>query len=148
MHPPAKTMLHILYGSDDFSIHEALDDLKSYVGPVDVLDANVTVSQASAISPGELMAMCSTVPFLAERRMIVVEALLAQFEGQRSPRRGRGRNAEADSSSWLSIVEHIPGMPPSSDLVLVDGSHKKGQPTVDATCAPGPGQGVSAAQRR
>ena len=121
MHPSAKTMLHILYGSDDFSIHEALNDLKAHVGPVDVLDANVTVSQASAISPGELIAMCNTVPFLAERRMAVVEGLLAQFEGQRSPRRGRGRNAEADSSSWLSIVEHIPAMPPSSDLVLVDG---------------------------
>ena len=148
MHPSAKTMLHILYGSDDFSIHEALDDLKSHVGPVDVLDANVTVSQASAISPGELIAMCSTVPFLAERRMIVVEGLLAQFEGQRSPRRGRGRNAQADSSSWLSIVEHIPGMPRPRIWCWWTAAIRRGQPTVDAACTLGPGQGVSAAQRR
>ena len=118
-------MLHILYGTDDFSIREALDELKAQVGPVDVLDANVTVSQAADISPAELIAMCSTVPFLADRRMTVVEGLLAQFEGQRAPRRGRGRNADADSSPWLSIVEHVPNMPPTSDLVLVDGAVRR-----------------------
>ena len=118
-------MLHILYGSDDFSIHEALNDLKSQVGPADVVDANVTVFQAAAISPGELVAMCNTVPFLAERRMTVVEGLLAQFEGQRTSRRGRARSAEPDSSSWLTIAEHIPAMPPTSDLVLVDGAVRR-----------------------
>ena len=118
-------MLHILYGPDDFSIHEALDELKAQVGPADVIDANVTVCQASAISPGELIAMCNTVPFLADRRMTVVEGLLAQFEGQRAPRRGRGRNADSDSSPWLSIAEHVPDMPPTSDLVLVDGTVRR-----------------------
>lgn len=118
-------MLHILYGPDDFSIHEALDELKSQVGPADVLDANVTICQASAISPGELIAMCNTVPFLADRRMTVVEGLLAQFEGQRAARRGRGRNADSDSSSWLTLAEHIPDMPPTSDLVLVDGAVRR-----------------------
>ena len=118
-------LLHILYGTDDFSIHEALDDLKSQVGPADVMDANVTVCQATAVSPGELIAMCNTVPFLAERRMTVVEGLLAQSEGQRSARRGRGRNSESDSSSWLSIADHIPDMPPTSDLVLVDGAVRR-----------------------
>ena len=35
-------MLHILYGADDFSISEALELLKSQVGPQDVLDANLS----------------------------------------------------------------------------------------------------------
>ena len=116
-------MLHILYGSDDFSIHEALERLKSLVGAPDMLDANVTRAHVSNLSPPQLQALCNTVPFLSSRRMIIVEGLLALFEGRRTSRRGRG--TQDTSSSWLSIVEHVPTMPPSTDLVLLDGAIRR-----------------------
>jgi DNA polymerase III delta subunit len=77
-------MLHIFYGADEFSIHEALEHLKSQVGPKDVLDANVTRSHVSAYSPQHLQALCNTVPFLAERRMVIVDGL--QEEQRRTGR--------------------------------------------------------------
>jgi DNA polymerase-3 subunit delta len=116
-------MLYIFYGADDFSIHEALDHLKAQVGPLEVLDANVTRYPASSSSPEQLQAMCSTVPFLASRRLVIFDGLLALFEGRRASRRNRG--AQDTSSSWLSIVEYIPNMPPSTDLVLIDGAIRR-----------------------
>ena len=116
-------MLHIFYGVDDFSIHEALERLKAQVGSLEVLDANVTRAHVSSYSLQQLLALCSTVPFLASRRLVIVEGLLASLEGRRASRRGRG--TQDDSSSWLSIAEYIPTMPPSTDLVLLDGAIRR-----------------------
>jgi DNA polymerase-3 subunit delta len=116
-------MLHIFYGADEFSIHEALEHLKSQVGPKDVLDANVTRSHVSAYSPQHLQALCNTVPFLAERRMVIVDGLLSSTDGRRASRKSKG--AQGDSSSWMSIAGYIPAMPPSTDLVLIDGAVRK-----------------------
>ena len=117
-------MLHIYYGIDDFSMNEALDRLKAQAGPPDVLDANVTRGQASAFSLQHVQALCSTVPFLASKRMVIVEGLLSLFEGRRTSRRGRGGQDAA--SEWLALADYVPDMPPSSDLVLIDGAVRRG----------------------
>ncbi|MBI4282403.1 MAG: DNA polymerase III subunit delta [Chloroflexi bacterium] len=117
-------MLHILYGADDFSIQEALQRLKALIEPQELLDANVTRVHVSSCSLQQLLALCNTVPFLASGRMVIVEGLLTLFESQRASRRGRG--GQDSSSSWLSIVEHIATMPPSTDLVVLDGEIKRG----------------------
>ena len=117
-------MLHIYYGVDDFSMNEALERLKAQAGPQDVLDANVTRGQASAFSPQQVQAQCSTVPFLASKRMVIVEGLLSLFEGRRSSRRGRGGQDAA--SEWLALADYVPAMPPSTDLVLLDGAVRRG----------------------
>ncbi|MBF8267276.1 MAG: polymerase delta subunit [Dehalococcoidia bacterium] len=118
-------MLHIFYGDDDFSIHEALEHLKAMVQPPDLLDANVSRAQVSSLSLQQLVALCHAVPFLASRRMVIVDGLLALFEDRRAPRGGRGsRGSQGEAantpSPWLSLDKHIPTMPPSTDLVLVE----------------------------
>ena len=112
-------MLYIFFGPDDFSIQETLEHLKAQVGPLEVLDANVTKTNVSSCSLEQLKALCSTVPFLSSRRLIILDGLLTLFEGRRS--RSRSRNV-ADHSSWMSLGEYIPIMPSSTDLVLLDGT--------------------------
>jgi DNA polymerase-3 subunit delta len=118
-HTESGMMLYILYGDDDFSIHETLEQMKTLVGLSEVLDANVTRAHVTSLSPSQLIALCSTVPFLAERRMVIVDGLLTLFEDRRPPR--GSRSEDNASSEWLSIAEHIPTLPLSTDLVLVDG---------------------------
>ena len=139
-------MLHILYGVDDFSIHEALERLKAQVGPLDVLDANVTRGHVSSFSPQQIQALCHTVPFLASKRLVIVDGLLSMFDGRRPSRRGRG-NRDA-SSQWLSMTEYVPDMPPSTDLILLDGPIGRANAMLDRLSPLGPGQGVSGPQRR
>ena len=112
-------MLYIFFGPDGFSIQEALECLKAQVGPVEVLDANITKTDPSSCSLEQLKALCNTIPFLSSRRLIILDGLLTLFEGRRS--RGRSRNAD-DHSSWMSLGEYIPIMPSSTDLVLLDGA--------------------------
>lgn len=117
-------MLHILYGTDDFSISEALELLKSQAGPQDVLDANLSRVQASASTLQQVQALCSTVPFLADRRLVIVEGLLSLFDGRRSSR--RGRSTQDSASEWLALADFVPAMPPTTDLVLLDGAVNRG----------------------
>ena len=118
-------MLHIYYGIDDFSLNEALERLKAQAGPPDVLDANVTRGHASAFTPQQVQALCSTVPFLADRRVVIVDGLLSMVGGRRPSRRGRAATRDS-SSDWLALADFVPNMPPTSDLALVDGAVNRG----------------------
>ena len=106
-------MLHVLYGDDDFSIHEALESLKVSVGLGDVDDGNVIKLDVSSVSAQEVQSMCQTVPFLADNRMIVLRGLLAAFENKRS---------KISVKDWQPIFDNVPHFPDSTQLVLVDKS--------------------------
>ena len=78
-------MIHLLYGDDEFSISETVASMKDAVEPPDLRDVNVTVLDGPSIGFDELRATCDTVPFLAEKRVVVVHGLLGQFERRRGP---------------------------------------------------------------
>lgn len=117
-------MLHILYGEDDFSLREALAEIKRALGDDELLATNTTVFEGQSISPEQLTSACDTVPFLAPRRLIIVEGLLSIFE----PRSGGKRSSKLNDSGWTSLKDYVRRMPESTVLVLIDGSLKKGNP--------------------
>ncbi|RLC71595.1 MAG: DNA polymerase III subunit delta, partial [Chloroflexi bacterium] len=65
-------MLYILYGEDDFSLQEWLSELKE--------GADVQVLAVEKLTLGELLRIGGTLPFLAPRRLVIVEGLLSRFE--------------------------------------------------------------------
>ena len=115
-------MIHLLYGDDVLSIREKLASLKEAVQPPEVRDVNVSVFEGARLRLDELRAACDTVPFLAERRVVVVEGLLARME-----RRGQGRGKEGaseegpDLGEWTRLTDLLMAVPPSTDLVFVEG---------------------------
>ena len=124
-------MIHVLFGGDSYSIKEALGELRSALGPQDIWDANTTVLQAHEATPSLLVGLCATVPFLAERRLVIVEGLLASVEGQgrRARAEGAGRRAEASEQEngatgrrqWRGLAEAFKDLPPTTDLVFLEG---------------------------
>ncbi len=115
-------MLYILYGDDDFSLSEALAEIKAGLGDESSVATNTTVLQGSSVTPEEIAATCDTIPFLAPHRLIIVEGLLARFEQQQGKAR-RPRKAVGDS--WSSFGEYVQRMPNSSVLALIDRSLRK-----------------------
>ena len=120
-------MLYVLFGEDDFSISEALNKLKQQIGSQGIREPNVSTYYASEISLNELIARCSTVPFLAEKRLIIVNDLLRLFGDQKRNRRTRssGKQIESTSKVWMPLVDYIPYLPETTDLVLIDGQLSK-----------------------
>jgi DNA polymerase-3 subunit delta len=117
-------LIYLLYGEDEFSLREMLTSMKQSVEPPELRDVNTTVVKAADVSYDELAAACITVPFLAEKRLVVVEGLLSTFE-----RRARSRSGARAASSeppaqgrWEQLPDILEQMPPTTHLVLVDGA--------------------------
>ena len=122
-------MLYILLGQDDFSLRQALEGIKKGIGDQDFSPANITVLEGQQLSLAQLQNVCETVPFLAEKRLVIVEGLLARFapKGKSTPRKKakQGNNRE---NEYKSLAACISNLPESTILVLVDGAVKSNNP--------------------
>lgn len=109
-------MKYLLHGKDDFSIRERLVVMKEAVGIPDVRDVNITVLDGKQITFDKLIANANTVPFLAEKRLVIVEGLLGKFE-----RKNRNSEEElSDTSEWGGLPEALETLPATTDLVFVE----------------------------
>ena len=106
-------LIHVLHGADEFSIEEALRDLRDAVGPPDVREANTSVFEGAAFTLGEAMAAACAVPFLADRRVVIARGLLTRLE---RPRGTKGFSAQA----WDGLGDALQEIPATTDMVFVD----------------------------
>ena len=124
-------MLYILYGPDDFSRHEALEEIKKELGNPEMLPANTAILDGQQLSLAQLMHACSAVPFLCPARLVIVEGLLKRFEAKAGAARRKDRSRlESDSGlvEWRNLVDYIKQMPPTTVLALVDNEIKGNNP--------------------
>lgn len=127
-------MIHVFHGADSFSMKEAIDALREALGPLDVRDANTTLLSGQEASLPHLVQVCHAVPFLAERRLVIVVGLLERVGGDgpgaRSGRRGQaGRRGQSpDAGAWRGLREALSDLPPTTDLVFQDGPLRRNNP--------------------
>jgi DNA polymerase-3 subunit delta len=115
-------LLYIFYGEDEFSLKEALDKVKGELGDREMVATNTTILQGQQLALEELVKTCDTLPFLASKRLVIVEGLLSRFEQQE----GKGKRTPSDDASiWRSLKDYIERMPESTVLVLIDGKLRK-----------------------
>jgi DNA polymerase-3 subunit delta len=114
-------LLYILYGEDDYSLREALAEVKEGLGDKELLATNTTVLQGQNLTMHQLTATCDTLPFLAPKRLVVVEGLLGRFELQDKEK----HTSKPRDSGWQALGEYTRRMPESTVLVLIDGELKR-----------------------
>jgi DNA polymerase-3 subunit delta len=116
-----RLLLYILTGPDDFSRSESLAEIKRGLGDPTLLSANTTMLEGRQLTLDELRNACETVPFLSEKRLVIVEGLLERFEPKsRSSRKknaSQASNQKAEYKLWASYLNSILE---STILVLVD----------------------------
>jgi DNA polymerase-3 subunit delta len=105
-------MIYVFFGADSLSIREKVDALRQAVGSADLRDANTLALDGVQVKPDELLAAAMAVPFLSDRRLVLVKGLLARFEGK------RGKSPVG----WKGIGEQLAAVPPTNDVVFVDGA--------------------------
>lgn len=112
-------MLYILFGPDEFSLREELGRIKDGLGDRESLESNTTIFDGKQVSFNQLMDACIALPFLGSHRLIIVEGLLARFEGYKVElKKGKGEE-------WGELEKRVGDMPPSTVLILIDGPIKK-----------------------
>jgi len=113
-------MFYILYGRDDFSLNQAVDEIKAGLGDREAVATNATSLVGKQLTLSELRNKCDTAPFLCSHRLVIVEGLLGRFEvkqGKRRSGKGKSRNGLGE---WEDLASYIKQMPETTVLVLVD----------------------------
>ena len=121
-------MLYILHGEDDFSITQFLGEVKRGLGDPSMLATNTSTFDGQKLTLDELRGVCETAPFLAEKRLVVIDGLLGRFEPKGRPRQKKvtGRGGGEDGAK--SFAEAMSNIPESTVIVLTDGRIKSTNP--------------------
>ena len=123
-------MIHIFYGGDELSLEEAVASMKAAIEPEELRDVNVTTLEGAEASFEQLAATCDTVPFLADRRLVVVRGLLTRFEAGRQTRGGPGE--PRGLGPWEALPEYLPSLPATTGLAFADGRLSERNPLLAA----------------
>ncbi len=121
-------MLHILIGEDDYSIRQALGEIKKGIGDATALMTNTTVLDGRQVTLEQLRGACETVPFLAEKRLVIVEGLFERYEPAGKTGKKKSSRPSDKPEEYQAIVEAIKKLPPFTELVLLGGGVKAGNP--------------------
>lgn len=118
-------MIHLLYGSDAYQITHAMRSIRDELAAQDdMLESNTTVLDGRGLTPQELHAHATSVPFLASNRLVIVEGLLLALGGVK---RGRARKKAASDDPlepWRQAAARLadPATTPSTTtLIFVEG---------------------------
>lgn len=111
---------YILHGEDELTCSETLNSLKARLGPPEVASLNTTVFNGSVVTLAELKNACDTIPFLSQRRMVVVQDLLNRLVS--SP-----KGKPDDQSGWRKrylegLAEYLSRLPETTRLIFVESS--------------------------
>ncbi len=98
-------MITLLYGADELARDEEVAARKASIHD-DFGDMNLTVIEGRKITRNALAIACEAVPFLSDRRLVVVEGMLKMLKA------GKARD---------EIQAYLPTVPPTTDLVFVEG---------------------------
>ena len=129
-------MLYILYGEDDYSRQRALDEIKSTIGDETALVTNTTVLDAPQATIDQLRSVAEAMPFLAEKRLVIIQGLLERFEARaKSGRRKKTASVSNRQSDHRSLADYLAAIPDSTVAVLVDGKISNKNPLLGALSA-------------
>jgi len=114
--PKPTPTCYVFHGADEFTRAETLADFKRRLGPPDTVDLNTTVLNGRTLTLADLRHACEAIPFLAEKRLIIVNDLLTRLV----PRKG-GEASAAQKEFLAVLADYIPHLPETTRLVFVEG---------------------------
>ncbi|MDP7084412.1 MAG: DNA polymerase III subunit delta [Dehalococcoidia bacterium] len=121
---------HVFYG-DSFLVPRELKRLEAYIGVGELLDANRHSLRGNQLKPAELTSICNALPFMDDRRLVLVDGLLTTLErrtGRGWRRKGDGGKSSPPLGGWKELAQAVPVMPETTVLVFLDGPLSKGNP--------------------
>ncbi|MEA3335979.1 MAG: DNA polymerase III subunit delta [Chloroflexota bacterium] len=117
-------MITLLHGPDDLIQAEHLATIRQSMGSADLLEANSTWLDGRKTRVTEVRYHCDVVPFLAERRLVVVEGLIAQLSkksgGKKPGQAEKDSSIPASDSQLQSLLDYLPSLPDTTELVLIE----------------------------
>jgi DNA polymerase-3 subunit delta len=129
--PPRFFLLH---GPDEFASAEFVEVLKAKLGDPALAELNTTVFDGRTATLAEVRATADTMPFLAERRLVIVEGWLTRLLSRAAASRDDGDESDEETGEdaarpaaagsardqMAALVSYLPDVPETTALVLVE----------------------------
>jgi DNA polymerase-3 subunit delta len=118
-------VFYVLCGENEFGRSEELARLRDQAAEADpaMADLNTSIFAGSKLAMAELRHACDTIPFMTERRLVIVHGLLDRLGP--NPRGKRSGTAKAEEPAWKKaflkeLVAYLPNLPETARLIFVE----------------------------
>ncbi|MFN8495159.1 MAG: DNA polymerase III subunit delta [Caldilineaceae bacterium] len=115
-------MVYLLLNCDEYLAAERMAEVKAALGDAEMADLNTTVLEGERVRAADLLAQASMMPFLAVRRLLVVNGYLDQLDKRMAASKSPESAAYSEAAQ---LLEELPHVPDTCDLVLIDGNIDK-----------------------
>ncbi len=114
-------MFYILHGDNEFEISERLADFKQRIGDESLRDLNITVLDGRKTTLGEVQHAADAIPFLAEKRLVIVDGLLTRLASRKPKDSGDDAAPSGTAKDFLNgLIDYVPRLPETTRLVFVE----------------------------
>jgi DNA polymerase III subunit delta len=122
-------MYYLFYGEDDLTRSEQIKKLREKMGDPQFADLNTTQFDGRKVTLGELLHACNAVPFLTDKRLVIVEGLLARLNPRtKSATKSKAEDEETEMVEEEEVnpelakglIEYLPHLPETTRLIFVE----------------------------
>jgi DNA polymerase III subunit delta len=124
-------LIYVLWGTDRFTRDEQVRGLRRRMMSEPFGEYNLSVLGGDDVAVRDVRAVADALPFMGDRRLIVVEGLLGRLAGRSKPGARRGRTSRAstakkaaekasDDGPVTELTALLRDLPPSTALVFVE----------------------------
>ena len=115
-------MYYIFHGEDEFSRTEQVGKFRAQMGDPQFADLNTHALDGRKVTLGELQHACDAVPFLSDKRLVIVQGMLARFEPRRKGDNPEGEPGEEEANPALAkeLKEYLARLPETTRLIFVE----------------------------
>lgn len=118
-------MFYILHGEEEFGLSEELARLRAIMAEDDpaMAELNTSLLDGDRLTLGELRHACDAIPFMTDRRLVVVKGLLSRLSpGGRGAGQAAtgGEEPAANRALRDDLAAYLPNLPPTTRLVFVE----------------------------
>ena len=116
--------MNFVYHGEPFIVEQKVNELKFEIDNGESNSTNINIFNATEVNPDDIINACYSMPFLSDKRLVIIKGLLSIFEPTKSSR-GRFNQTKQTSknkkvSELNSIVEEIPKFPDTTLLIFLD----------------------------
>jgi DNA polymerase-3 subunit delta len=101
---------YVFHGTDEFSCRAQLQAMRAQMG--DLSELNTSIFDGKTTAAGDVLAAASSVPFLSDKRLVIVEGMLTWLT-----RKGAGT---VGKTQLADLVEGLPRLPDFARIVFVE----------------------------
>ncbi|MFC2037081.1 DNA polymerase III subunit delta [Chloroflexota bacterium] len=118
-------MFYVFHGEDEFSRAVELLKLRGKLagGDQTMAELNTTILDGSQLTLAELRHVCDVIPFMADRRLVIVHGLLGRLAPGRKDKRKKASEDQRPARKHTFLEElsaYLPTLPPTTRLIFVE----------------------------